>query len=354
MKEHHGSTICEAVAVVLLGIEMLGNFSTAMDDSNIWGFIHKMFVFVVAMQCAYDIFYQMAIWSNCPDKKWDHKLLLKSIISDCCGKTTTRNTPNSYMKLPTLKVLFQHFPLPLLVVFALFHSLAGAYYFYSLTGFIRQNSMKVAECGWSRIIIMYTDMLAVLIVFLWLRWAIVFYSHEANELQNHEKTWWKIFRIRWKFAAKCICVLSLILMTITSLKYSHGVPYMKTEIVHTGVSPTIWLLQVTTVTLLTFFSCFPHALCQIMTTLVSFLSFVYIKAGPAEIDAEAYSILYLLVPGAMFIAAMVYHVLFSPGTGQHVLNTKIICEIISVFFLFLIIAVICAEKQAYATYAYYH
>ena len=348
MKQHHGSTICEFIAVVLLGIQMAENFFTLMDDLSAWNFFHKSFITIVAMHCAHAIFYQMAIWSNCSKD-------IASTLNSSPNPFTSavkqhKNKHQDHFALTVLKITFKQLPLPLLTLAAVFHSITGVYFFYCLTGFVRQNFLKG---GWCAYVIGSVDFMSVFVVFLWLRWALVFYTHEANKLQSNERTWRKILSIRWKYAAQCTCVLSLLLMSVAFLKLIHGVPYLRPEPISTTVTPGTWLLQITAVTLITLLSCFPHALCQVLACIFSIFGFVYISASEAEKHGDVYGVLYLLVPGAMAIGALVYHVLFSPGTTERALWTKIFCEVISLLLLFLMLAVVHYERKTLVLYTSY-
>ena len=342
MTQWYGITICEWLAIVLFGVELVENYFTLMGDLNLWNFFHKMYIFAVAIHCAHSIFYEMAIWSN-------SNAQVNSINSDLT--TPPHDTERALRPnlRGVLKILFKQLPLAALAILAVFHSVFGVYFFYQLTWFIRQNFIQ--DTGWWYIsFVTQVDTVTVLTAFLWLRWAIVFYSHEANEFQNNERIWLKIFSNRWKDAAWCACGLSFFLAAIAFLKLVHGVPYIKPETVITNITSHIWLLQISIVTVITFLSCFPHGICQILAILLSFVGFAFISTGEKEIHGEVYGIMYFLVPAAIAIAAMVYHVCFSPGSTTKVLYTKILSEILGIVLVMVMLAVIIAERKAFVKY----
>ena len=360
MYRWHGRTICDAIAIVLLGVEMAENSVTFVGDSNIWSFVHKMYMFTLGLHCAHEIFYQIAKWSNSQCDNELHAPTLDSLnlkwLKPCCILRQMRSTRESKLHgkeklkdiLWQMRVVFHQLPLAVLIILAVFHSISGTYFFYRLTGFVRQNNIKVA--GWYTYIITHVDILSIAVIFLWFRWGLVFYNYEAKQFRRKEHLWRKIFCSRWRYPVQCILGLSVLQMGLTLLKLMDGVPFIKTETLYTSVTQGVWFLHVFLVTAITFLSCFPHAVCQVSAIMLSFVGFFMLSATPAEIHAELYGILYLFIPSALAIAAMLYHTIFSPGIGQALIWTKRISQVLTLVFFTIVLVMLVSERRAFDKY----
>lgn len=361
MNRWHGRTVCSVLAVALLGIEMAENSVTFVGDVNIWSFVHKVYLFILGLHYAHDIFHQLAKWSNpqveaklpVPNlKNFKENLKLSCAhrlrSSTCAGENKLHGRERLWNALWRMRVVCHQLPLSVLILFAVFHSVAGTYFFYTLTGFVRQNNIK--EAGWYTYIITRIDTLSIAVIFLWLRWALIFYSYEAKAFRRREQLWRRVFCIRWKYPVQCTLALSMLQMGLTVVKLVDGVPFLKTEALHTSVMQATWLVQVLLVTSVTFLSCFPHAVCQVTAIALSFVGFAVLSATPAEIHAELYGILYLFVPSALATAAMLYHTLFSPWLVQELIWTKLFAQLLNLLFFAIMLAVLLSEKRAFVKY----
>ncbi len=356
MRHWHGKIICEWLAIVLFGVELVENYFALIGELNVWNFrlLFKMFLFTVGIHSGHSVFQKMAIWSNCSWPTTNKKNSRECSVHRWWEKVTT--TPEdswSFYKI-TQKLLFTQLPLPVLVILAVFHSVSGAYFFYQLTGFVRQNYIHKEEDQLYKAFIYCVDVISILTVLLWFRWTLVFYSHEANEMQNKIKLWWKIFDRRWQYIAWCTIGLSSVLLALAFLKLFIRVPYLKIEMIPTTVTSLTWLFHIAMVTVITFLSCFPHGVSQILALVLTFTGFHYTVTGEAEMTSEAYGILYFLVPSAMAVAAMGYHTCFSPTSKKGVEWGKIVSVVIAALLVFMMAAVVRNEMRAFNITPFIH
>ncbi len=355
MRRQHGKMICEWLAIVLFGVELLENYRTLMEDLNIWNFLLKALVFLVGVHSAHSVFLQMSLWSHCdwPASPVGKRLPLQHPVQRWWKRVrpTQLGCSCSFHK-SALNVLANQLPLPLMVVLATFHSVSGTYFFYKLTGrqyFIikGEESMLYAAC------VSLVDGLAILTVLLWFRWTMAFYGHEASEMQQRVKEWHSIFNSRWQYIALCTAALSCTLLVLAGLRLVHQVPYLNIEMIDTAAQPYSWFFYIFLVTIITFLGCFPHGVSQLLSIFLTFAGYYSISAGEAEIHGEVYGIIYFLVPGSLAVAALAYYTCFSPNRKKGVEPGKLASVVLATLLVLMMGAVMVSEAKAFNQYTKY-
>lgn len=355
MHKWHGKVICEWLAIVLFGAELVENYTTLMSDLNLWNFLFKMLVFGVGIHSAHSVFLKMSIWSRSgwPAVNNNRKGSLQHPIQRWWkGLKPAEDESYSVQKIAQ-RFLLNQLPLQFMIALAVFHSISGSYLFYKLTGFARQNIIHREESGLYIAYVYLVDAITILTVLLWFRWTMVFYSHEANEMQHKIKQWSKIFDNRWHYIAWCTVTLGFVLLSLAFLKLFKQVPYLKTEAIPTTLLASTWFYRTFLVTIVTFFSCFPHGVCQILSTLLTLVGFCYVSASEVEIKSEVYGVVYFLMPSAMAVAALGYHACFSPVGRKGVELGKVASEVLTALLVFMMVAVVHNEIKAFNLYTIY-